>query len=211
MVRIVAFSILAGCATRRAEPTAAMEAPTATVSVEAPAERPLVLPERVPVPEPTPIVSYELRRGESLAHFARWSGLPVEVVADTSDLALTNDQLPVGTVIRLPLDPEARARVESRRDAHHVRRAEGWLAARGGSVGDQFYRVKTGDMAWTIARDHGDLPVWILETYNPAVDLDRLRPGQELMLPIVADFFGGTAEASVGIPTGASVATVDPE
>lgn len=200
MVRIVACSILAGCATRRAEPTSAGTvdgAPVVTVSSDTPAESPLVLPVRVPVPDPTPIVTYELRRGESLAHFARWAGLPVEVIADTSDLALFNDQLPVGTVIRVPLDPEARGLFESRRDAHHVRRAEGWLASRGGSVGDQFYRVRTGDMAWTIARDHGDLPVWLLETYNPAVDLDRLRPGQELMLPIVADFVGGTAEASV--------------
>ncbi len=80
-----------------------------------------------------------------------------------------------------------RSLVEQRRDAHHVRRAEGWLASRGGSVGDEFYRVKTGDTAWTIARDHGNLPVWVVETWNPAVDLEALRPGQELMLPLPAD------------------------
>jgi len=27
----------------------------------------------------------------------------------------------------------------------------------------------------------------LLETYNPSVELDRLRPGQQLMVPVIAD------------------------
>jgi hypothetical protein len=189
MFRIVAFSVLAGCATRHAEPSAAIVPSTPDTSVVIAEETtpPMVLPELVPVPEPVPTVMFELRRGESLAHFARWSGLPIEVIAEASGIWLEDDQLPVGTIVRLPIDPDTRSTVETKRDAHHVRRAEGWLAARGGSVGDEFYRVRTGDTAWTIARDHGDIPVWVVETYNPAVDLEALRPGQELMLPVVAD------------------------
>lgn len=194
MFRIVALSVLVGCAPRHAEPSAALPSASENVVDAAVPEESLVLPELVPVPEPTPLVTFELRRGESLAHFARWSGLPVEVIADASDMSLSNDQLAVGTEIRLPIDADTRSLVETRRDAHHVRRAEGWLAARGGSVGDEFYRVKTGDTAWTIARDHGNIPVWVVETYNPAADLDSLRPGQELMLPVVADTLAANDE-----------------
>jgi hypothetical protein len=191
MFRIVALSVLAGCAVGRTTPSAATPTPSETVTpvamVEAVSEIPPVAPESLPVADPEPTVSFELRRGESLAHFARWSGLPVEVIADASDLSLENDQLAVGTIVRLPIDADTRSVVERKRDAHHVTRAEGWLASRGGSVGDQFYRVRTGDTAVSIAKSHGNLPVWIVETYNPAVDLEGLRPGQELMLPVVSD------------------------
>ncbi len=133
-----------------------------------------------------PVATYALRRGESLAHFARWAELPVEVIADESGLGLA-EPLAVGTEIRVPADHARRSRIETGRDAHHVRRAEGYLESRGGAVGTDFYVVRTGDTAWDIAKQHGDLPVWILETFNPSLDLEDLRPGQAVMYPRTAD------------------------
>jgi hypothetical protein len=136
--------------------------------------------------QPGSFASYELRRGETIAHFARWAELPVATVAEASGVGLL-DTLEVGTEVRVPVDEESRARIEQRRTAHHHRRAEGYLASRGGTVGTEFYTVRTGETAWSIANDALGIPVWMLETYNPAVDLDRLRPGQDLMVPVVAD------------------------
>ncbi|MFT4624102.1 MAG: hypothetical protein ACI8PZ_002761 [Myxococcota bacterium] len=136
--------------------------------------------------DPLPLVHFKLRRGETLAHFARWAGFPVEVVAEASGLDL-NGAYPVGTEVMLPLSPEARSRVELRRTEHHVARADGYLHSRGGVAGTDFYTVRTGDSAWTIARDELGIPVWLLETYNPSVDLDALRPGIRLMVPALAD------------------------
>lgn len=129
---------------------------------------------------------YTVRRGESLAHFARWSRLPVEEIAEASSIALT-DSLPVGAEVTVPIEADQRGLLEREREAHHHRRAEGYLASRGGSVGTEFYTVATGDSAWKIAHDELGLPVWLLETYNPSVDLDALRPGQQLMAPVLAD------------------------
>ena len=129
---------------------------------------------------------FELRRGESLAHFARWSGLTVETVADSSNLSLNGDY-PVGTLITIPLTPDELASLEQGRDAHHIKRVEGYLASRGGSDGSEFYQVQTGDNAWVIARTRFGIPVWLLESYNPAVDLERLKPGQQLMVPVIDD------------------------
>ena len=47
--------------------------------------------------------------------------------------------------------------------------------------------VRTGDSATSIAREQMGIPLWLLQTYNPDADLDRLRPGQELMVPVLAD------------------------
>ena len=129
---------------------------------------------------------YELRRGESLAHFARWSGLTVETIADSSSLSL-NGTYPVGTKITVPLTVEEQGSLDTFRDEHHIKRVEGYLASRGGSNGSEFYKVQTGDSAWIIARSRLGIPVWMLESYNPSVNLDNLQPGQELMVPIIDD------------------------
>ena len=182
-------------------PTASHEAPTpapepVTVSTEEaleivlaevapPADEVEILDEPSEAPLPT-YAEFSLRHGESLDHFARWSGLPVEVVAEASGLDLSGAYV-AGTPIRVPVEGEARSTLESSRDRHHTKRAEGYLASRGGTLGNEFVTVKTGDSAWSIARDQQGIPIWLLETYNPSVELDRLRPGQQLMVPVIAD------------------------
>ncbi len=132
------------------------------------------------------LARFALRRGETLDHFAKWSGFPVESVAEYSGLPL-DGAYDVGAEVLLPVHGEALAEVVSRRDAHWTRRIDGYLASRGGSIGTEFYRVRTGDSAWAIATQQHGFPVWLLEAFNPSVDLDRLRPGQDLMVPILAD------------------------
>ena len=149
---------------------------------------------------PEPFATYTLRRGESLAHFARWAQLPVEVIAEASDRSL-HELLPVGTEIRVPADHDRRSLIEQARDGHHTRRAEGYLASRGGTVGTEFHLVRSGDTAWSIAKQYR-LPVWLLETFNPSLDMERLRPGQSLMMPVPAD--------AVILEEAAEVASADP-
>jgi hypothetical protein len=130
--------------------------------------------------------SFELRRGETLAHFSRWSGVPVERIADASGLDL-DGQYDVGLEIVVPISQQDLVEVNEAREAHRTKRVEGYLASRGGAVRSDFYTVKTGDTAWSIAKTQQAVPLWIIESYNPAIDLDRLRPGQELMIPVLAD------------------------
>ncbi len=145
------------------------------------------LVEAEPTPEPAPLVtSWTVRRGETLAHFARWAELPVETVAEASGLSLA-DSLDVGDTVVVPGDGDVRSKVEEARQRHHRRRAEAYLASRGGSVGTSFHTVRTGETGWSVATRELGVPVWLLEAYNPAVDLERLRPGEQLLYPVVAD------------------------
>ena len=91
-----------------------------------------------------------------------------------------------GTEILVPVIGEELARVERLRDEHHTRRLEGYLSGRGGALGSEFRSVRTGESAWRIAKNEG-MPIWVLASYNPSVDLDELRPGQQLMLPVLSD------------------------
>ncbi len=141
----------------------------------------------------TPGARFELRRGETLAHFARWSELSIEQIAEASDLDLGGNYQ-VGTEIVVPVGPEEMSTLITKRDAHHAARAEAYLSGRGGSVGSAFVVVRSGDTAWSIAKDNSEIPVWLLESYNPAVDLDALQPGQELMVPTIGSGIVADAE-----------------
>jgi hypothetical protein len=136
--------------------------------------------------EVEPAAHFKLRRGESIAHFARWAELPLEDVADASGLD-TEGIYPVGTEILVPVTGERLAMLVSRRDDHRTARVDAYLASRGGTVGTDFHKVRTGESAWTIAKDAQGIPVWLLESYNPTVDLERLRPGQQLLVPVIAN------------------------
>jgi len=138
---------------------------------------------------------YALRSGETLDHFARWSGVPVEDIAAQSGLSLGKLH-DVGTELVLEVDDDLRAAIDLARDGHHAARAERYLARRGGLVDHVEYHVRTGDTAWAVANDNGDVPVWLLEGLNPSVDLDRLRPGQTLSLPVTADMVDAVADAT---------------
>jgi LysM repeat protein len=153
----------------------------ADTGVARPAEIVAVQVPEVQSPPLPPSAAYDLRRGESLAHFARWSGLSVEDIAVASTLDLEG-HYPVGTVVVVPGEEPAQRALLDRRDEHHKRRAEAYMASRGGAAATTFVAVRTGDTAWSIAASL-DAPVWLLETFNPSLDLDRLRPGQELMVP----------------------------
>ena len=148
--------------------------------------------------------SFTLRHGERLDHFARWSRLPVEVIAEASGLNLSRPYR-AGIEIQVPVEGEALASLQTARDAHHTKRAEGYLASRGGAIGSEFVTVRTGDNATSIAREQQGLPLWLVETYNPSVDLDQLRPGQQLMVPVLADIVvdAGDLEAQPCLEPGA--------
>jgi LysM repeat protein len=45
------------------------------------------------------------------------------------------------------------------------------------------YVVRRGDSLWNIAQQNGVLPTWLVLHYNPDVDFDGLRAGQEIVVP----------------------------
>lgn len=191
MHRSFLLLMLSACAQNKDVSTDAVAlVKTADLSEVAPlaADPPLVIPDIGDTAEVEPLYAfYELRHGETLAHFARWSGVPVEEIAEASGLDLGGDYT-VGTAVRIPIHSvDTQLAVDERRETHRTRRVDSYLATRGGTVGTDFFTVRTGDTAWSIARDAQGIPVWMLEAYNPSVDLDKLHPGQDLLVPVIAD------------------------
>lgn len=127
---------------------------------------------------------FKLGRGETLDNYAKWSGIPVETIAESSALRL-DDVHAVGTTVRIPVDADGETRIAARRDAWEQARVDRWVATRHGEVTTGVHTVHTGETAWTLGHGKDAVPAWVLASYNPGVDLDHLKPGQELSIPVV--------------------------
>lgn len=52
-------------------------------------------------------------------------------------------------------------------------------------VGRKTYRVNSGDTLWDLCYNKFDIPLWLLERYNSAINLAKLTREQELIVPII--------------------------
>lgn len=126
-----------------------------------------------------PSLSLQVESGETLSHFAQWSGLSVQTIASESGLDV-NTPLSIGSMVRLPLSKEAAELVAAARETFHDQRYSDWVGDR--YEMHQMVTVQLGQTAGEIAWEH-DADVWQLQMLNPGVDLESLRPGQELVVP----------------------------
>lgn len=58
-----------------------------------------------------------------------------------------------------------------------------WVTRQGGLIGNGQHQMAYGETAWGIATQLG-VPVWVLRTMNPHLDLDRLMVGDWLAYPV---------------------------
>lgn len=160
---------------------------------------PVVAELTLPVLQESPVgIGIALRHGESLSDLAAWSGLTAEAIAEHNGLDVRATLYP-GRELTLPLDAAGGALLTERRDRAAQRRLERWLGTRGGLLGVDRHTVRTGETAWSVARDHGGMPTWVVQAFNSDVDLDRLRIGDTLYLPQLGDLvtaaeLGGVVE-----------------
>ena len=92
----------------------------------------------------------------------------------------------IGRRIKLEFDKIAREDFEQqRREYHRVLQASYFAAHR--IIGTDVYTVRRGDSLWTVTQRSGQLPVWLLQQYNPDVDIGEMRPGVEIVVPKVEE------------------------
>ena len=122
--------------------------------------------------------------GETLGHFADWSQVPSASLRALNKLH-KNGGVTVGHRVKLDLSQvTADDFTAVRRDYHKHLQDEFFASHR--IAATEVYTVKRGDSLWTIAQQHGDLPVWLISQYNPDVNLADLHPGTSVTLPQIA-------------------------
>ena len=125
-----------------------------------------------------------VQAAETLGHFADWTQ------TNALDLRKLNrlrkgESVGLGRKLKLDLSRVSAAQFTEARRLFHRQLQEKYFAAHR-IAGTQQYVIKRGDSLWTIGRQHGDLPVWLVTEYNPDVNFDEMRPGTLITLPQVA-------------------------
>lgn len=134
----------------------------------------------------------QIRHGENLVAIADLAGTSVDEIADLNQLD-DFDSLFVGQEIYIPI-PEDEGGVNSdafvvsfdeAREEALAERVDRFQTREGGLAEVRTHRVATGENAWTLATAEFGVPLWVLAHYNPEVDLERLRIGQQLQYPML--------------------------
>jgi LysM repeat protein len=180
------------------EPIEIKVVPALTMVAEA---DPILEPIHEPIheEEPLPTTGIQVRHGESLAHLAHWSGVTIETLADLNSIDLTHTLYP-GQSLLLPTVHRDEVDLQRARETHRDTQLDRYLTQNGGLLGVTTHQVHTGETAWSIVRDADvvgriRMPLWVLSAFNRDSDLDRLRVGQTLYLPVLGDSVEELVEA----------------
>jgi membrane-bound lytic murein transglycosylase D len=125
-----------------------------------------------------------VRAAETLGHFADWSKVDSESLRALNKLH-KNAMVSIGRKVKLDLSRVTAAEFTAARREYHRHLQDDYFAGHR-IAGTVTYGVKRGDSLWTIAQQHGDMPIWLVTQYNPDVDFNEMRPGTSITLPQVA-------------------------
>jgi membrane-bound lytic murein transglycosylase D len=128
--------------------------------------------------------SIEIQPVETLGHYAEWLDIRTAQLRQRNGMRYGK---PVVVGRRLTLD-FSRVDVdvfESRRRAFHRELQEAFFARRH-ITGTTRHVVKNGDSLWELSEVRYKVPVWLLRQYNPDLDLGRIRPGNTVVVPLIA-------------------------
>jgi membrane-bound lytic murein transglycosylase D len=120
---------------------------------------------------------------ETIGHYADWLGLSASRVRSLNGLSVRT-AVPLGRKIKLDFSRVTREAFEEKRRLYHETLQAAFFAGHR-IVGTRVYVVRRGDSLWNIAQQNGALPTWLVLHYNPDIEFDGLRAGQEIVVPRV--------------------------
>jgi membrane-bound lytic murein transglycosylase D len=126
---------------------------------------------------------------ETLGHYADWLRVSPARLRQLNKMSYAKPVL-IGHKIRLDFGRVSREEFEAKRREYHVELQATYFAEHR-IVGTEVYIVRRGDALWTVTQRFAQLPIWLLQQYNPDVDLADLRPGTQIVMPKVENVVAG--------------------
>jgi len=127
----------------------------------------------------------EVQPLETLGHFGDWLEIKTQRLRDLNGLAFRSP-VEVGQRLRLDLGKVDAKTFEERRVAYH--RAQQDRFFREHVIRDRVeHTIKPGESIWILALRDYKVPLWLFQQYNPELDLQDVRPGTRVQVPLLAD------------------------
>lgn len=127
-------------------------------------------------------VDIVVERNESIKLYSEWAGVPESELLPNG--GLTRPKLRAGQRLALLLTPDAYRRFTDGRDKYRLEREREFLQ-RFEVERLEAHTVAKGDNVWKIANKHGEVPVWVLKRFNRNVDLEHLKLGDVVLVPVL--------------------------
>lgn len=125
----------------------------------------------IPTPPPAPATEYKVVKGDTLTTIAAHFGITVKALQEANPTVVPT-RLQIGQTLQIP-PPAPKATTPT-----------GLAAPETGTIGQQTYKVKSGDTLTKIAKDFGTT-VSALRSENN-LTTDRIKVGQVLKIPVKA-------------------------
>ncbi|HEV3286711.1 MAG TPA: hypothetical protein VG011_08160, partial [Steroidobacteraceae bacterium] len=126
---------------------------------------------------------------ETLGHYADWLGLTSARLREINHLRYRTP-VRIGQRIRLDFSQVTPEVFETLRHEYHRELQAAYFAAHR-IVGSDVYIARPGDSGWTLTQHSAQLPLWLLQQYNPDLDLAELHPGTQIVMPRVEEVGAG--------------------
>jgi len=120
---------------------------------------------------------------ETLGHFAEWLELPTAELRRLNRIAANRDIF-VGQQIRLSFKNVAPAVFFQQRQEHHQNIEENFYKLFA-IKGVRIHQMQAQENIWDLCNDHYEIPFWLLLKYNLHLNLTQLKPGDEVIIPLV--------------------------
>jgi membrane-bound lytic murein transglycosylase D len=126
---------------------------------------------------------------ETLGHYAEWLNVSAARLRQLNQMSFAKPVL-IGHKIKLDFARVSREAFEAKRREYHTELQATYFAEHR-IIGTEVYIVRRGDALWTVTQRFAQLPLWLLQQYNPDVDLADLRPGTQIVMPRVENVVAG--------------------
>ncbi|HYK25446.1 MAG TPA: LysM peptidoglycan-binding domain-containing protein, partial [Steroidobacteraceae bacterium] len=125
---------------------------------------------------------------ETLGHYADWLNVPAGRLRKLNHLRHRSGVV-MGRHVKLDFSSVSPDVFEAKRREYH-RSLEASYFAQHRIAGTEVYIARRGDSLWTVTHRYDQLPIWLIEQYNPDVDFGNMRPGTQIVVPRIEDVSG---------------------
>jgi peptidoglycan lytic transglycosylase D len=122
---------------------------------------------------------------ETLGHYADWLGVTSARLREINHMKFRSPML-IGQRIRLDFSLVTPEVFETLRHEYHRELQAAYFAGHR-IVGTEIRIARAGDSVWTLSQHRAQLPLWLLQQYNPDLDLTALRTGTQIVMPRVEE------------------------
>ena len=126
--------------------------------------------------------------GETLGHFSEWLGVPVSRLRRLNKLS-QRASIHMGQWLELDFSRVSAEAFAERRTEYHKGVEEDFFGSYK-VTGTVEHRLARGESLWILSHRIYAVPTWLIQRYNPDVDLTRLAPGTRLQIPVIEGLGG---------------------